>query len=322
MKRRISTLLAIGSIAFAASAGAQEWPAGGPIRLISPYAAGGTNDVSGRIVAEQLEKALGQRVIVENKTGANTQIGTDLVVKSAPDGYTLLWTAAPHTTNPALFPKLPYDTADDLTPIVKGVELPLLFSVPASSPAKTVAEYLELVAKRPDQGSICSPGSGSAPHLAIELFAAASGAKLQHIPYRGDAQAVVDLVGGVVGAGMNGFGTPLPHVQSGKVRPLAVVAKARMPQLPEVPTFVEAGFPSVDANAWFGLLGPAKLPPAIVSRLNAEVNRILKQPEVIERLAKIGAVPIGGSAEEFDTFIRNDIERWKRVVKERDIKLN
>ncbi len=321
-----SALLSVGLFAIAitvagGSATAQSWPAK-PIRLVSPYAAGGTNDVSARIVAERLERALGQRVLVENRPGANTRIATELVVKSAPDGYTLLWTAAPHTTNPALTEKLPYDTVKDLQPIVQGVILPLLFSVPASSPAKSVAEYLDLARKRPDQATVCSPGKGSGPHLAIELLVAASGAPLVHVPYKGDSQAVTDLVGGNVGAGMNGFGTPLPHVKSGRVRPLAVVGKSRMPQLPDVPTFAEAGYPSVDAYAWFGLLAPAGTPKDVVERLNAEVNKILKEPDAVEQLAKIGAVPVGGTPPEFDAFIRKDIERWRKVVKERNIQVD
>ncbi|MGE0313817.1 MAG: Bug family tripartite tricarboxylate transporter substrate binding protein [Lautropia sp.] len=299
---------------------AQAWPSK-PIRLVTPYAPGGTNDVSARIIAERLGERLGQRVVVENKPGANTQIATDAVVKSAPDGYTLLWTAAPHTTNPALFAKLPYDTVADLTPINRGVALPLLFSVPQASPAKSLKEYVALAKKDAAQATIASPGNGSGPHLAIELWAGVAEAPFLHIPYGGDAKAVVDMVGGAVGAGMNGFGTPLPHVKSGKLRALGVVGTARMPQLPDVPTFAEAGYPEVDAFAWFGLLGPARLPAPIVARLNDEVGQILKEPAVIEKLATIGAVPVGGTPAEFDAFIRNDIARWQRVVKSRGIKV-
>ncbi len=299
---------------------AQAWPSK-PIRLVTPYAPGGTNDVSARIIAERLGERLGQRVVVENKPGANTQIATDAVVKSAPDGYTLLWTAAPHTTNPALFAKLPYDTVADLTPINRGVALPLLFSVPQASPAKSLKEYVALAKKDPSQATIASPGNGSGPHLAIELWAGVADAPFLHIPYGGDAKAVIDMVGGAVGAGMNGFGTPLPHVQSGKLRALGVVGTSRMPQLPDVPTFAEAGYPEVDAFAWFGLLGPARLPAPIVARLNDEVGQILKEPAVLEKLATIGALPVGGTPAEFDAFIRNDIARWQRVVKARGIKV-
>ncbi|MBI3373205.1 MAG: tripartite tricarboxylate transporter substrate binding protein [Betaproteobacteria bacterium] len=308
------------AIALAAHAAlAQSWPAK-PIRLISPYAAGGTNDVTARIVGERLAARLGQTVLVENKPGANNRIATEFVARSAPDGYTLLWVAAPHTVNPALYGRLPYDTVGDFASVAHTVMLPILFSVPVASPARTVKEFLALAKSDPLSATVCSPGNGSGPHLAVELLAATSGIPLAHVPYRGDAPAVNDLLGGRVGAGMNAFGTPLPHVKAGKLRALAVVATRRMPQLPEVPTFAEAGYAAVDAFAWFGLLAPAATPKEIVERLNAEVNQILRLPETIERFDVLGALPLGGSAQDFDKFIRADMEKWGRVVKERNIK--
>ena len=317
---KFATRIAALAITLAAQAAfAQSWPAK-PIRLVSPYAAGGTNDVTGRIVGERLAARLGQSVLVENKPGANNRIATEFVAKSAPDGYTLLWVAAPHTVNPALYGKLPYDTVRDFASVVHTVMLPILFSVPAASPAKTIKEYLALAKSDPLLATVCSPGNGSGPHLALELLAAASGIPLAHVPYRGDAPAVNDLLGGRVGAGMNAFGTPLPHIKAGKLRALAVVATRRMPQLPEVPTFAEAGYASVDAFAWFGLLAPAGTPKEIVERLNAEVNQILRLPETVERFGLLGALPLGGTAQDFDNFIRADMEKWNRVVKERNIK--
>lgn len=301
------------------SAIAQSWPAK-PIRLVSPYVAGGTNDVTARIVAERLAARLGQPVLVENKPGANNRIATEFVAKSPPDGYTLLWAAAPHTVNPALYGKLAYDTVKDFAPVVHTVMLPILFSVPAASPAKTIKDYLALAKSDPQAATVCSPGNGSGPHLAVEQLAAASGVPLAHVPYKGDAPAVNDLLGARVGAGMNAFGTPLPHVKAGKLRALAVVATRRMPQLPDVPTFAETGFPSVDAYAWFGLLAPAGTPKEIVERLNAELNQILKLPETLERFTVLGALPLGGTPAAFDQFIRADLEKWNRIVKERNIK--
>lgn len=303
----------------AATAGAQTWPTK-PIHLISPYAAGGTNDVTARLVADRLQQSLGQAVLVENKPGASTNIASAYAARAAPDGYTLYWAAAPFTVNPFLFKTIPYDPQKDFAPIAQTVILPLLFSVPASSPAKTLREYLDLARSKPDQSTVCSPGNGSGPHLAMEQLAGASGVPLVHVPYKGDAPAVNDLLGARVGACMNAFGTPLPHVKAGKLRALALVARERMPQLPDVPTFAQAGFPQVDAYAWFGLLAPAGTPPAILERMNKEVNAALKSANVTEKFAQLGAIAVGGSAAEFDKFIRADLQKWSRIVKERNIK--
>ena len=306
-------------LALAGAAAAQPWPVK-PVRLISPYAAGGTNDITARVIAERMQQRLGQTVLVENKPGANTNIASEFVAKSAPDGYTLYWVAAPFTVNPALFGKVPYDPLKDFAPIAQTVILSLMFSVPASSPAKSVREYLDLARAKPDQATVCSPGNGSGPHLAMELLAGASGAPLVHVPYKGDAPAVNDLLGGRLGACVNAFGTPLPHVLAGKLRALAVVSKERMPQLPDVPTFAQAGFPQVDAFAWFGLLAPAGTPAAILERMNTEVNAALKTKEAVDRFALLGATAVGGSAADFERFMRADLEKWPRVVKERNIK--
>jgi len=314
----LRTLLA--SLALVASfAHAQPWPSK-PIRIVSPYAPGGANDVTARIVGQALQARLGQPVLVENRPGANTRIATESVARAAPDGYTLLWSAAPFTVNPALYGKLPYDTLKDFAPVTQTVIVPILFSVSTTSPAKTLREYLDLAKADPKQATVCSAGNGSAPHLAMELLAAESGAPLMHLPYKGDAPAVNDLLGGQVGACVNAISTPLPHVKSGRLRALAVVSRERVPQLPDIPTFAEVGFPQVDSYVWFGLLAPAGTPKEIVDRLNAEVNAALKLPDVIERFTTAGAMAVGGSAADFERFIRTDLEKWARVVKERNIR--
>jgi tripartite-type tricarboxylate transporter receptor subunit TctC len=290
------------------------------VRIVSPYAPGGTNDVTARIVAQVLQARLAQPVQVENRAGANTRIATEFVARAAPDGYTLYWVAAPFTVNPSLYERLPYDTLKDFAPVAQTVVVPILFSAPAASPARNVKEYLELARTDPKQASVCSPGNGSGPHLAMELLAWAGGAPLVHVPYKGDAPAVNDLLGGQVGACMNALGTPLPHVKSGRLRALAVVSRERVPQLPETPTFAEAGFPQVDAYAWFGLLAPAGTPREVIERLNAEVNAALKLSEVAEKFSALGAMPVGGSPADFERFIRADLEKWARVVKERNIR--
>ena len=307
------------ALALTASASfAQTWPTK-PIRLVSPYTPGGTNDVTARIVGERLAARLGQPVLVENKPGANNRIATEFVAKSAPDGYTLLWVAAPHSINPALYGKLPYDTLKDFAPVVQGVLLPILFSVPASSPAKSVKEYLALAKTDTAAATVCSAGNASAPHIALEQMAGTSGVALTHIPYKGDAPAVTDLLGARVGGCMNAIGTPLPHIEAGKLRGLAVTGSRRMPQLPDVPTFAEAGYPGVDAIAWFGMVAPAGTPKEIVDRLNSEVNQILKLPETIKRFDLIAALPVGGTPEDFDKFIRAELVKWSVIVKQRNI---
>ena len=298
---------------------AQTWPAR-TVRIVSPYAPGGTNDVTARIVAERLQVRLGQNVIVENKPGANTNLASEFVARSTADGYTLYWVAAPFTVNPALFTQVPYDALRDFSPIVQTVILPLLLTVPAQSPAKTLAEYLSLVRTQPDLATVCSPGNGSGPHLAIEQLAGLTGAPLMHVPYKGDAPAMNDLLGARIGACMNAFGTPLPHVKSARLRALGVVARERMPQLPEVATFAQLGYAGVDAYAWFGLVAPAGTPSLILERLNQDVNSVLKSNDVQERFASLGAIAVGGSAIEFERYLRNDLEKWARIVKQRHIK--
>ena len=320
---RIARLLAVACALwlalFAAGAHAQAWPTR-PIRLVSPYAPGGSNDLTARIVAQALQPRLGQSVVVENKPGANTRLAAEHVAKSAPDGHTLYWVAAPFTVVPALYDKLSYDTLRDFAPVTQTVILPILFSVPASSQARSVDDFVKLARADPRQATVCSPGNGSGPHLALELLAWASGAPLVHVPYKGDAPAVNDLIGGQVAGCMNALGTPLPHVKTGKLRALAIVARERATQLPETPTFAQAGYPQVDAYAWFGLLAPAGTPRDVIERLNAEVNAVLRLPDVQEKFAALGAVSVGGSADDFDRFLRADLAKWARVVKERNIR--
>ena len=307
------------SLSILASAAQAAWPEK-PIRLISPYAPGGTNDTTARVVAEYLRVRLGQPVIVENKPGANIRIGSQAVAASAPDGYTLLWTAAPHTVNAALYNDLPYDTLKSFVPVVHAVAIPVLFSLSPSTKATNLKGYLELVKADPKQATVASPGTGSAPHLAFELFTSITGAPLVHVPYKGDAPAVSDMIGGQIPAGFNAIGTSLPHVKAGKLRPIAVVAKERYPELPDVPTFAELGYPTVDANTWFGVVAPAGTPAGVVERLNKEINEILKEPEAKKRLAEQGAVPIGGTPADFDKFIRADLTKWEKLAKSRNIK--
>jgi tripartite-type tricarboxylate transporter receptor subunit TctC len=317
MKSLVS--IALTALAIVATAAQAAWP-DRPIKLVSPYAAGGTNDTTARVVAARLQERLGQPVIVENKPGGNIRLASQTVATSRPDGYTLLWTAAPHTVNPAFYHDLPYDTVKSFVPVIHAVAIPVLFSLSPSTKAANLKEYLALAKSDSRMATVASPGAGSAPHLSLELLIAASGVPLVHVPYKGDAPAVNDMMGGQIPAGFNAIGTSLQAVKAGKLRPIAIVAKDRFPELPNVPTFAELGYPSVDANTWFGLVAPAGTPAEIVQRLNKEINEILKEPEVRTKLAGQGAVPIGGSPADFDKFIRADIAKWEKLVKERNIK--
>ena len=319
MKKALCSLAAAASLLACGVAAAQAWPAK-PIRIIAPYAAGGTNDIAARILAERLSPRLGQQVIVENKAGANTRIATEFVAKSAPDGYTLFFCAAPHSTNPALYEKLPYDTVKDFAPVVHAVTVPLFFLVPYASPVKNAKDLIELAKKDPAYANVGSPGNGSAPHLAIELLNSLSGSALTHIPYKGDAPAIQDLLGGRLGASADPVAPALPHIRAGKLRAISVASPQRYSLLPDVPTLAEQGFQGAEAFAWFGLLAPAGSPADVVAKVNAEVNLALKQPEIAEKLLSLGMTPVGGTPEQFGAFIRADIDKWTKLIRARNIK--
>ena len=297
----------------------QEWP-NRSIRFISPFAPGGSNDIATRVIAEKLSPKLQQAIIVENKNGANIRIASEMIAKAEPDGYNFIMVAAPHTTNPALYGQLPYDTVKDFTPIVQTVRAPLFLMVPASSPIKTVSELLAASAKQPAGLNVSSPGNGTAPHLALELFNNLAKANLNHVPYKGDAPAVTDLLGERIDAGIHPIISPLPHVKSGKIRVLAVFGSTRSTLLPDVPSLGELGYPNTEVYTWFGLVGPARLPTKIVDRLNKDVNEILIQPEVKQRFADMGMETVGGSSEQFSKYIRDDIAKWRALVAKRNIK--
>lgn len=298
---------------------AQEWPARS-VKFISPFAPGGSNDISTRLVAEKLSPRLQQAIIVENKPGANIRLASEIIAKAAPDGYNFIMVAAPHTTNPALYVQLPYDTIKDFTPIVQTVRAPLFLIVPANSPIKTVPELLAASAKRSSGLNVSSPGNGTAPHLALELFNNLANANLNHIPYKGDAPAVIDILGERVDAGIHPIISPLPHVKTGKIRVLAVFGSTRSILLPDVPSLGELGYPNTEVYTWFGLVGPAKLPIKIVDRLNKDINEILFQPEIKQKFADMGMEVVGGSPAEFSKFISNDISKWRALVVKRNIK--
>jgi tripartite-type tricarboxylate transporter receptor subunit TctC len=307
--------LALASVA----APAQPYP-DKVIRMVSPYSPGGSNDLTARILSQKLGEALGQQVIVENKPGAATQIGTQYVAKSPADGYTLLLAAATHGSNPSLFTKLPYDTLKDFTPIVLAATVPTYVLINDSVPVKTIGELVAYAKKNPGKLNFGSAGNGSAPHLALELFKQEAGIDIVHVPFKGSAPAMTAVLSGDVQGSFETYNVFQPHLKSGKVRMLAVTTPKRTSQEPTVPTLAESGFPGFEAYAWFSVLAPAGTPQAVVARLNSEINRVLTLPEVKDQYAKMGLIPGGGTPEQLDAFIRADIAKWSKVIKSAGIK--
>ena len=301
------------------AAHAQTWP-NKSIRFISPFAPGGSNDIATRVIAEKLSHPLGTAIVVENKPGANTRIASEVIARAEPDGYNFLMVAAPHTTNPALYGKLPYDTEADFTHIIQVVRAPLFLIVPANSPFKTAKQLLEASVKQTNGLNVSSPGNGTAPHLALEVLNYVAKTNLNHIPYKGDSPAVTDVLGGRVDAGIHPIVAPLPHIESGRIRVLAVFGDQRSSLLPDVPSLGELGYSGTGVYTWFGLVGPAKLPIAIVTQLNTEINKILAQPDVKARFVALGIETIGGSAQQFAEFVHVDMAKWNELVTKRNIK--
>ena len=304
-------------------AAAQDYPGNKPIKLVVPFPAGGGTDIFARVIGNKLAETLKWVVVVDNKPGAGGNIGIDAVAKSPPDGYTIgLGQTSNLAINPSLYAKLPYDPLKDLVPIVLVADAPLVLVVPANSPFKTVADVVAAAKKKPGDVTFGSPGNGTVAHLTGELFQMAAGVKFQHIPYKGSAQALTDLMGGQVQVYMSSIPTALSHIKGGKLRALAVTSPKRAPSLPDVPTIAEAGYKGFDANTWFGLVAPAGTPAPIVTKINAEVNRILKMPDVKEKFAAEGGGAIGGSSQEFAALLKSDYVKWGKVVKDSGAKLD
>jgi tripartite-type tricarboxylate transporter receptor subunit TctC len=319
LKNLAPALVAAALAAASAGALAQTYP-DKVVRLVSPYAPGGSNDLTARIIAQKLGEALGQQVIVENKPGAATQLGTQYVAKAPPDGYTLLLAAATHGTNPSLFAKLPYDTLKDFTPVVLAATVPTYLIVNDSVPARSVKEFVAYAKANPGKLNFGSAGNGSALHLALELFKQEAGVDIVHVPFKGSALSMTALLSGDIQGSFETYNVFQPHLKGGKIRMLAVTTLKRLPQTPDVPTLAESGFPGFEAYAWFSVLAPAGTPKAVVERLNREINRILTLPEVKEQYAKMGLIPGGGTPAELDAFIRADIAKWSKVIKTAGIK--
>jgi len=291
-----------------------------PVRLIVPFAAGGLNDVVARLIAPYLERSLGQPFIVDNRPAASGIVGTDATAKAVPDGHTLLMVASSFTVVPATHPKLPYDSERDLAPIGMVAKNPLLFVVNPKVPATSLAEFVVLAKANPGKLNYSSPGAATQTHLVVELFSQKAQIKLQHIPYRGGALAVTSVVAGETQFTVISTLASLPQIQAGALRAIASGSLSRDPQLPDVPTVVEQGFPGLEAIQWIGLLTTAGTPKHIVERINAELNRALRDPDLIAKFAQQGLTPAGGTPAEFQHTIATDLKNWAETVRAANIR--
>jgi tripartite-type tricarboxylate transporter receptor subunit TctC len=300
-------------------AAAQEYP-NRPVKVVMFYAPGGPTDFISRTISEKLQQRFGQPFVVEARPGANLRIGSEFVAKSPPDGYTIGVTGVPHATNPSLFPSMPYDTSRDLAGLAHLVDAPLVLSVPAASPIRNVADLIALAKVKPGEVTIGTAGNGTGSHLSMEFLFLVAAANYSHVPYKGDAPAVTELLGGRLTAGINTLQAVLQHMKGGRLRGIAVSTAHRVAAAPDLPTLVEQGYPDNVVNTWFGMVVPAGVPREIVARLNREINAALATPEVREKILAAGLLPVGGSAEQFDAHIRREMERWAKVIKARGIK--
>ena len=317
--RRLAVLCAL--VAVAAAAHAQQWPSKA-IRVVVNFPPGGAADQIARGVAPPLGEALGQPVVVENRPGANGNIGAEAVAKSAPDGYTLLMSSGgAFSVNPHLYTRLPFDPLKDLVPVAAAARILVFLVVKPDLPVKSVEEFVALARANPGRLSYGSPGSGSSPHIAGEMFKRAAKVDVVHVPYKGAAPALTDLLGGQLDF-MFDPGIGLGHVRAGKLRLLAVGSPKRSPLFPDVPTVAEAGMAGFDADSWFGFYAPAGVPADILGRLNRELNRALQTPPVRDRILAIGGEPVAMSAAEFAEVQRKDRERFGAVVREAGIRLD
>jgi len=304
------------AVVVATHAAAQAWPAK-PIRLVVPFPPGGAVDFYARVVQQPLSEVLGQTVVIDNKAGASGMVGAEAVAKAPPDGYTLLLgNIASLAINVGIYPKMPYDPLKDFTPIVRTVDVNYVLVVHPSVPAKSVPELIAYAKANPGKLSYGSAGSGSLPHLGTELFKAQTGTDMVHVPYKGGGPMVTDLLGGSVQVVIGDQANLMPHVQSGKLRALAVATSKRSPNAPDLPTIAETGLAGFDATAWQGLVGPAGMPPDVVRRLNDAFNKVMAMPAVRDKLVGGGLEPVGGTPDQFGRFIGSEIAKWTKIAKD------
>jgi len=291
-----------------------------PIRFIVPYPPAGGTDIVARILTEPLAAALGQPIVIENRGGAGGNVGTDVAAKSAPDGYTVLFTLSSHTINPKLYEKLPFDVEKDFVPISLAALVPQILVANPSVPANNVAEVIALAKREPGKLNYASVGTGSPAHIAGELFKLKAGVDIVHVPYKGGGPAITDTLGGQVQLAFVSIPAALQYVKAGKLKALAVTSDKRSQAAPDIPTIAESGVPDCVVNSWYGALAPAKTPPAVVAKLQAAFVKVLALPEVKERLFLQGAEAASSTSAEFDRRIRDELKQWEYVIREARIK--
>jgi tripartite-type tricarboxylate transporter receptor subunit TctC len=303
------------------AARAQAYPSK-PIRLIVPFPAGGATDLFARSVSQKLAERLGQSVVVDNKPGAGGTLGADLGAKAGADGYTLLLTTtSTHSIGPNLNPRIPYDAVRDFTPISHLGNAPSIMLVPNTSPAKTVQEWIELSRQNPGRLNYASSGNGTIVHLTAELFKSQANLFVVHIPYKGTALAIPDLVSGKLDVLFDSLPTGLPHVKDGRLRALGVTSARRTPLAPELPPISDV-LPGYESVTWFGLFGPRGLPAEVVARVNAAANLVLKDAETVDKLTRLGIEPVGGTPAQFSSMLASESAKWKKIIQERKISLD
>jgi tripartite-type tricarboxylate transporter receptor subunit TctC len=306
---------------FTSCAWAQGYPSH-PVRMVIPLSPGGTTDVPGRIIAQKLSETLGQQFFVENRAGAGGTIGSDFVAKSKPDGYTLLLTASPFVISPHVYKNMPYDALTDFAPVIRIATGPYVLVVHPSLGVKSVKELIALAKKQPGKIDFASSGNGGAQHLVTELFMYMAGIKLNHVPYKGSGPAQQDLMSGIVKMSFVGTPIAIPHMKSGRLIALGVSTAERSPEMPEVPTIAEAGVPGYEARVWIGLLAPTGTPGEIIGKLNGEIAKLMRTDEVKKLLAPTGMEPDPDRPEQFVAFLKQDYDKWGKVVRESGATVN
>ena len=305
----------------AGAAGAQQQYPAKTVRMLVGYAPGGGTDIMARVVAQKLSEGLNQQFVVENRPGANANLAAELAAKAPADGYTLLMISVSHAISKPMYRKLGYDIERDFTPVIEVSSVPQLIVTTMSLPVKSVKELIALAKSRPGQVTYASSGDGSPEHIAAEMFKSMAGVDMTHVPYKGGGPSAVAIIGGETVVGFNTAPVAIPHVKNNRLKVLAVTEAKRTPTLPDVPTVAEAGLPGYAMSTWYGLVAPTGVPREAIARLNTDINRILRRPDVRERFATLGAEPRGGSAEQFGAYIKSEVAKFSKLAKERGLVL-
>lgn len=316
---RAALLVALGctsSLSFA-----QSYPER-PIRLVVPYAPGGTSDILARLIAAPLWNVVGQPVVADNRPGAGSNIGTEIVAKAAPDGYTLLMATPAISSNPTLYAKVNWDPVKSFAPITLVTEVPIVLVVHPALSAKSVRDVIALAKAQPGKLNFGSSGSGGIGHLVGELFKSTAGIDMTHVPYKGNGPALVDLMAGVLNLTFSDLAGASPFIKSGKLRPLAMTTARRSPLMPELPTMIESGVPGFQASSWFAVFAPANTPAPVINKLNADIVKVIGTPEMRERLSGLGFQVVGSKPDELATFLKAEIAKWSKVVRESGAKVD